>query len=114
MSDEEDKKTTYYNEKVKRSIYKNRSANRERYNEIARESYRRRMQDPVARAHWNAVCRVNSKKWRDKKKLEKEQQEKDEEEEEEEEEQIDTTEKEVNKKLKHTGNPFDPYGELKN
>lgn len=63
----------YYNEKTKESIYQYRKENRERYNEIARESYRKRMEDPKARAHWNEVCRANSKKWRDKKRKEKQE-----------------------------------------
>ncbi len=70
MSDKEPPK--YYNEKIKKSIYNHRDANRARYNEIARDSYRKRMKDPQARAHWNETCRINSKKWREKKRLEKE------------------------------------------
>ena len=57
----------------KESINEYRNKSSERYNEIARQNYAKRMEDPAARAHWNETCRVNSKKWREKKKKEKQE-----------------------------------------
>jgi hypothetical protein len=63
-------KKSSYNPAVKKAIYKYRSKNVEKYNEIQRNYYNEAKEDDEWKQKFNERCKINNKKYRDKKALE--------------------------------------------
>ena len=64
----DDKKTTY-TPAVKKAIYKYRSKNVAKYNELQRKYYNEQKEDDEWKQKFNERCKENNKKYRERKKL---------------------------------------------
>tara|TARA_R100000951_G_C2497026_1_gene136240 strand:- start:208 stop:492 length:285 start_codon:yes stop_codon:yes gene_type:complete len=66
----ENKENKYYNENIKKAIYKHRENNRPAYNERQRNYYAKLSEDEEWRTCFNERCREANRKYREKKRLE--------------------------------------------
>ncbi len=66
----ENKENKYYNENIKKAIYKHRENNRPAYNERQRNYYAKLSEDAEWRTCFNERCREANRKYREKKRLE--------------------------------------------
>ena len=67
---EDNKENKYYNENIKKAIYKHRDNNRPAYNERQRNYYAKLSDDPDWKQRFNERCREANRKYREKRRLE--------------------------------------------